>query len=305
MGKFGEFQFGEAIPIFFPASRTNGFHIFGTKQAEYTSLYTYSQSGETGCNCEQILFTPHTNCTHLETERHVSPDGQTPMEVQMKLANNPLLTCLLVNAVILDNRICSYESVIHVNSRVDSILIRTGWLAEKMKIGQFDLNGSNPPSITVELIFNILQNNGRLAHQEVEHVHFHMIPKPNASLGLGIKWSSQATDHAFLGKLAETIRGQLEWCSTYAYNVFIYIKLQVIPIISRSKLFLYPRHLRPMVNIQKGVLRTPIFHRLFEWPRRFLKGNQRFKDCLFKDGIYRNFFTNFGLFGNWLHLGGL
>lgn len=58
--------------------------------------------------------------------------------------------------------------------------------------------------------FNILQNNGKLAHQEVEHVHFHMIPKPNASLGLGIKWSSQATDHGFLSKLAESIRGKLE-----------------------------------------------------------------------------------------------
>jgi len=34
--------------------------------------------------------------------------------------------------------------------------------------------------------YNILQNNGRLAHQEVMHVHFHIIPKPNNSEGLGV-----------------------------------------------------------------------------------------------------------------------
>lgn len=31
--------------------------------------------------------------------------------------------------------------------------------------------------------YNILQNNGRSAHQEVPHVHFHIIPKPNAEEG--------------------------------------------------------------------------------------------------------------------------
>ena len=58
--------------------------------------------------------------------------------------------------------------------------------------------------------YNILQNNGRIAHQQVDHVHFHMvscalnswsvrlptnecdqIPKPNASEGLGIGWPTQ------------------------------------------------------------------------------------------------------------------
>ena len=31
--------------------------------------------------------------------------------------------------------------------------------------------------------YNILQNNGRPAHQEVPHVHFHIIPKPNTEQG--------------------------------------------------------------------------------------------------------------------------
>lgn len=31
--------------------------------------------------------------------------------------------------------------------------------------------------------YNILQNNGRAAHQLVDHVHVHMIPKPNEQEG--------------------------------------------------------------------------------------------------------------------------
>jgi len=42
--------------------------------------------------------------------------------------------------------------------------------------------------------YNVLQNNGRLAHQIVDHVHFHLIPKPNQSEGLGIGWPMQQTD---------------------------------------------------------------------------------------------------------------
>ncbi|KAF8835932.1 hypothetical protein BDN67DRAFT_992283 [Paxillus ammoniavirescens] len=39
--------------------------------------------------------------------------------------------------------------------------------------------------------YNILQNNGAIAHQQVNHVHFHVIPKPNESEGLGIIWPQQ------------------------------------------------------------------------------------------------------------------
>lgn len=52
--------------------------------------------------------------------------------------------------------------------------------------------------------FNLLQNNGRLAHQEVNHVHFHIIPKTEHG-GLGITWPA--------GKLdpddAQTLRQQI------------------------------------------------------------------------------------------------
>jgi histidine triad (HIT) family protein len=36
--------------------------------------------------------------------------------------------------------------------------------------------------------FNVLQNNGALAHQAVFHVHFHIIPKYDDASGLGIGW---------------------------------------------------------------------------------------------------------------------
>lgn len=36
--------------------------------------------------------------------------------------------------------------------------------------------------------YNVLENNGHAAHQMVRHVHFHIIPKPSESEGLGIGW---------------------------------------------------------------------------------------------------------------------
>lgn len=38
--------------------------------------------------------------------------------------------------------------------------------------------------------YNILQNNGAVAGQAVEHVHFHIIPR-NAGDGLGFRWNAQ------------------------------------------------------------------------------------------------------------------
>jgi histidine triad (HIT) family protein len=42
--------------------------------------------------------------------------------------------------------------------------------------------------------YNILQNNGALAHQVVMHVHFHIIPKMNEPTGLGIRWPAMDID---------------------------------------------------------------------------------------------------------------
>ena len=79
--------------------------------------------------------------------------------------------------------------------------------------------------------YNVLQNNGRLAHQEVDHVccsclefrvehdgwdllihaqvHFHLIPKPNSLEGLGIEWPAQKTDMDKLKQLYAQIQAKM------------------------------------------------------------------------------------------------
>lgn len=57
--------------------------------------------------------------------------------------------------------------------------------------------------------YNILQNNGRIAHQQVDHVHFHLIPKPNETEGLGIEWPTKSADKSELQKLLEEIKEKL------------------------------------------------------------------------------------------------
>lgn len=54
--------------------------------------------------------------------------------------------------------------------------------------------------------YNVLQNNEATAHQAVFHVHFHIIPKPNADEGLGIEWPKRPVNHEAAAKLAERIR---------------------------------------------------------------------------------------------------
>lgn len=49
--------------------------------------------------------------------------------------------------------------------------------------------------------YNVLQNNGRPAHQAVFHVHFHVIPKPNSDGGL--RWPAgklEASEGAALAR---------------------------------------------------------------------------------------------------------
>ncbi|KAF3349723.1 hypothetical protein VdG1_09155 [Verticillium dahliae VDG1] len=57
--------------------------------------------------------------------------------------------------------------------------------------------------------YNLLQNNGRAAHQMVDHVHFHMIPKPNETEGLGIRWPQQQTDMDKLKALFEELKSKV------------------------------------------------------------------------------------------------
>ena len=53
--------------------------------------------------------------------------------------------------------------------------------------------------------YNILQNNGTMAHQVVMHVHFHIIPKYPDGSGLGIGWPAQTLDPQKAPALAQQI----------------------------------------------------------------------------------------------------
>jgi histidine triad (HIT) family protein len=59
--------------------------------------------------------------------------------------------------------------------------------------------------------FNILQNNGTLAHQAVPHVHFHIIPRYEQSdaAGLSVDWDPGKLDAAEGSALAKQIAAQL------------------------------------------------------------------------------------------------
>jgi diadenosine tetraphosphate (Ap4A) HIT family hydrolase len=58
--------------------------------------------------------------------------------------------------------------------------------------------------------YNVLQNNGMMAHQAVPHVHFHIIPRPSELKGLGIRWPAGKLDHETGQVLARKIAELLE-----------------------------------------------------------------------------------------------
>ncbi len=57
--------------------------------------------------------------------------------------------------------------------------------------------------------FNILQNNGALAHQAVRHVHFHVIPKHDDGTGLGVVWKASSLGSSDGQALAQQIAAKL------------------------------------------------------------------------------------------------
>ena len=56
--------------------------------------------------------------------------------------------------------------------------------------------------------YNVLQNNGRAAHQVVMHVHFHIIPKLGGR-GLGLGWEQGSLAPEEAARLLESMREAL------------------------------------------------------------------------------------------------
>ena len=56
--------------------------------------------------------------------------------------------------------------------------------------------------------YNVLENNGAAAHQAVQHVHFHIIPKIG-ELGLGVGWKPSKLDDARAQALRAAIASKL------------------------------------------------------------------------------------------------
>jgi histidine triad (HIT) family protein len=52
---------------------------------------------------------------------------------------------------------------------------------------------------------NVLQNNGRVAGQAVDHLHVHLIPRREGD-GLGYRWPAQKADFEELKRQAEAIK---------------------------------------------------------------------------------------------------
>jgi histidine triad (HIT) family protein len=57
--------------------------------------------------------------------------------------------------------------------------------------------------------YNVLENNGSGAHQAIAHVHFHIIPKPNAREGLGIGWPARDVDREAAAAMSKRIAAAL------------------------------------------------------------------------------------------------
>lgn len=57
--------------------------------------------------------------------------------------------------------------------------------------------------------WNVLQNNGRVSGQEVDHVHFHLIPRREGD-GLGYRWKAGTLAEGDAKRVLEALKKSLE-----------------------------------------------------------------------------------------------
>jgi histidine triad (HIT) family protein len=63
--------------------------------------------------------------------------------------------------------------------------------------------------VTGASAYNVLQNNGEVAGQEVQHVHFHLIPRFRGD-GLGFRWNSKKYEGSRGAELQKQLTAALE-----------------------------------------------------------------------------------------------
>lgn len=68
--------------------------------------------------------------------------------------------------------------------------------------------GRTVVNVTGAAGYNVLQNNGSAAEQEVPHVHFHLIPR-RAGDGLGYRWKAKKVAAEELAKMAAEIGARI------------------------------------------------------------------------------------------------
>ena len=64
--------------------------------------------------------------------------------------------------------------------------------------------------VTGAKCYNVLQNNGSMAHQVVPHVHFHIIPKYSKDDGLGVGWDASKPLKEDVTDLKKSIASAIE-----------------------------------------------------------------------------------------------
>ncbi|CAO1619401.1 unnamed protein product [Parajaminaea phylloscopi] len=57
--------------------------------------------------------------------------------------------------------------------------------------------------------FNLLANAGSIAHQVVNHLHFHFIPKPDEKQGLGVGWPATKPEKEELQRIYDELKQKL------------------------------------------------------------------------------------------------